>query len=73
MTTRAEQVARAKIGFIPGRRMRIIAANTSKGDLIFTIKCECSMTFGVTLNKFRVICPHCGRGSYMHSLMRDWK
>jgi len=70
--SRAEQIARAKIGLIPARRMQIIAANTSKGDLIYTVKCECGKTFGVTLSKYRVICPHCGRGAFLHSLMRDW-
>jgi len=72
LTTRAEQIAKAKIGFIPARRMQIITANTSKGDLIFTIHCVCDQIFGVSINKFRVICPNCGRGAYLHSLMRDW-
>jgi len=73
MVTRAEEIARAKIGFIPARRMQIIAANTSKGELIFTIHCVCDRIFGVSMNRYRVRCPDCGRESYMHSLMRDWK
>jgi len=73
MSTRAEQIARARVGFVPARRMRIVATNSSGRDLIYTIKCECSKTFGVNLNKYRVICPHCGRGAYLHSLMRDWR
>jgi len=58
---------------VAGRRMKITDANTSKGELIFTIHCVCDRIFGVSMNRYRVRCPDCGRESYMHSLMRDWK
>jgi len=54
------------------RRMKITDANTSKGELIYTIHCPCDQIFGVSMNRYRVRCPNCGRESYMHSLMRDW-
>jgi hypothetical protein len=56
----------------PRRRMKITDANMSKGELIYTIHCVCDQIFGVSINKYRVICPNCGREAYLHSLMRDW-
>jgi hypothetical protein len=69
---RIEQIAQGRLGFVPARRMQILTANTSKGELIYMIKCNCGQTFGVTLKKYRVICPNCGKGAFLHSLLRDW-
>ena len=58
------------------RRMKITDANTSKGELIYTIHCVCDSHFKASykVDKIkRIRCPNCKREAYLFSLLRDWR
>ena len=63
-------------GSKPRRRMKITDANTSKGELIYTVHCVCDSHFKASykVDKIkRIRCPNCKREAYLFSLLRDWR
>jgi len=52
--------------------MKIITAHWSSVINFLSIRCDCGKRFSHRVDRWRVICPHCGNEVNINKLREDW-